>query len=218
MAIAINGSGTITGLAVGGLPDGTIDNGCMADDAIDSAELADGGIDSAHLASGVGGKILQVQNTTVTAIQTIAASSAWVDSLLTCAITPSSASNKILISMTATGEGNAANQQRFTYRIKKAISGGATSYLVGAAAGTRILMTGITGDLTDDSSTTASSFSLSNFLDSPSTTSAVTYTIQITYDSALGAGTYYLNRNATDTESTSTPRYISWITLMEVAG
>ena len=162
------------------------------------------------------GAIVQVTNTTVTATQTLSCSSAWVDSTLTCSLTPSNASNKILINMTATGEGNAANQQRFAYRIKKAISGGATTYLVGAAEGSRILMTGLTGDLTDNATTSASSFSLSNYLDSPSTTSAVTYTIQITYDAAGGAGTYYLNRNVTDTDGASTPRYISWMTLMEV--
>ena len=41
MAITINGtSNTITGLAAGGLPDNTIDNGSMADDAIGVAELS----------------------------------------------------------------------------------------------------------------------------------------------------------------------------------
>ena len=41
MAITINGNtNTIAGLAVGGLPDGTIDNGCIADDAIGIADLA----------------------------------------------------------------------------------------------------------------------------------------------------------------------------------
>ena len=30
MAIVINGSGTVTGLAVGGLPDGTVDAGTLA--------------------------------------------------------------------------------------------------------------------------------------------------------------------------------------------
>ena len=51
MAIAINGSGTITGLAVGGVPDNVIDNGTMADDAIDSAEIANGAVDLAHLSA-----------------------------------------------------------------------------------------------------------------------------------------------------------------------
>ena len=41
MPITFNGNGTVTGLAVGGLPDGTVD--------------AD------TLASGVGGKVLQIQ-------------------------------------------------------------------------------------------------------------------------------------------------------------
>ena len=41
MAITINGTAnTIAGLAVGGLPDNTIDNGCMADDAIGVADLS----------------------------------------------------------------------------------------------------------------------------------------------------------------------------------
>jgi len=55
MAIVINGSGTVTGLSVGGLPDGTVDAGTLATNSVDSAELIDGSIDSSHLASGVGG-------------------------------------------------------------------------------------------------------------------------------------------------------------------
>ena len=55
MAIVINGSGTVTGLSVGGLPDGTVDAGTLATNSVDSAELVDGSIDSSHLASGVGG-------------------------------------------------------------------------------------------------------------------------------------------------------------------
>ncbi len=164
------------------------------------------------------GVIVQVQNTTVTATSTITCSSAWEDSALTCSLTPTSSDSKILISMSATGEGNATNQQRFGYRIKKAISGGSTTYLTGAAAGSRTLLTGYTGDLTDNATTTASSFSLSNYLDSPSTTSAVTYTIQVTYDNAGGSGTYYLNRQVTDTDAAANGRFVSWITLMEVAG
>ena len=164
------------------------------------------------------GVIVQVQNTNVTATSLISCSSAWADSSITCAITPSSTSSKILINSTITGEGNATNQQRFGYRIKKAISGGATTYLTGATAGNRTLLTGLTGDLTDNATATASSFSLSNYLDSPSTTSAVTYTIQITYDHAGSSGTYYLNRQVTDSDGSANARAISWITLMEVAG
>jgi hypothetical protein len=61
MAIVINGSGTLSGLAVGGLPDGTVDAGTLATDSVtaakiatnsvDSAELIDGAIDNSHIAA-----------------------------------------------------------------------------------------------------------------------------------------------------------------------
>ena len=49
MAIVINGSGTVTGLAVGGLPDGTVDAGTLATNSVDSAELIDGAVDNSHI-------------------------------------------------------------------------------------------------------------------------------------------------------------------------
>jgi len=51
MAIVINGSGTVTGISVGGLPDGIVDAGTLATDSVDSAELIDGAVDNSHLAS-----------------------------------------------------------------------------------------------------------------------------------------------------------------------
>jgi len=52
MAVVINGSGTVTGLAVGGLPDGIVDAGTLATNSVDSAELIDGAVDASHLAGG----------------------------------------------------------------------------------------------------------------------------------------------------------------------
>ncbi len=49
MAIVISGDGTITGISVGGLPDGIVDSGTLATNSVDSAELIDGGIDDSHL-------------------------------------------------------------------------------------------------------------------------------------------------------------------------
>ena len=75
MPIAINGSGTVTGLAVGGLPDGTVD--------------AD------TLAAGAGGKILQaVTASTTTQVETT--STTYADTGLTASITIS-ASSKVLV-------------------------------------------------------------------------------------------------------------------------
>ena len=50
MAIVINGSGTITGISVGGLPDSIVDAGTLATNSVDSAELIDGAVDNSHLA------------------------------------------------------------------------------------------------------------------------------------------------------------------------
>ena len=60
-SINLGSNGTITNLAVGGLPDGSVDadslasnsvaNVKVADDAIDSAEIADGAVDLAHLSA-----------------------------------------------------------------------------------------------------------------------------------------------------------------------
>ena len=58
MAIVINGSGTVTGLAVGGLPDGIVDAGTLATNSVDSAELIDGAVDDSHMASIKGRKNL----------------------------------------------------------------------------------------------------------------------------------------------------------------
>ena len=49
MAIVINGSGTVTGISVGGLPDGIVDSGTLATNSVDSAELIDGSIDNSHI-------------------------------------------------------------------------------------------------------------------------------------------------------------------------
>ena len=42
MPVTINGSGSITGLAVGGLPDGSVDADTLASNAVTTAKLANG--------------------------------------------------------------------------------------------------------------------------------------------------------------------------------
>ena len=53
MAIVINGSGTLSGLAVGGLPDGTVDAGTLASNAVTNAKITDGAVDAAAVAADV---------------------------------------------------------------------------------------------------------------------------------------------------------------------
>ena len=52
MPVIINGSGSVTGLSVGGLPDGTVDADTLASSAVTAAKLA----------SGVGGTLLQTKH------------------------------------------------------------------------------------------------------------------------------------------------------------
>ena len=87
MAIQINGSGTITGISVGGLPDGIVDTDMIANNAVTNAK-----------ATGIaGGKVLQV-------VQSLNYSRAEVNSSTftathsTISITPTAANSKILYS------------------------------------------------------------------------------------------------------------------------
>ena len=84
MPIAINGSGTVTGISVGGLPDGIVDTDMLAAKAATAPKLGNG-------------SILQVVQTNSNTHQT-SNSGSYVDlSGLSATITPSSSSNKILI-------------------------------------------------------------------------------------------------------------------------
>ena len=88
MPITLNGNGTVTGLSVGGLPDGTVD--------------AD------TLAAGVGGKILQVKHTKLTTAVSISGVTSYTNiSGFSVNITPASTNNKILVivDMKASTEG-----------------------------------------------------------------------------------------------------------------
>ena len=114
MAITIDGSANTTaGLAVGGLPDGTVDNGTMADNAINSAEIAAGAVDLAHLSStgtagsgnflrgdntwqaAGGGKILKAEHGKNTS--THSTNSNHPQDAFTFTFTPTSASSTVII-------------------------------------------------------------------------------------------------------------------------
>ena len=54
MPIVINGSGSITGISVGGLPDGIVDTDMLAGNAVSTAKIADGAVTSTK-STGLGG-------------------------------------------------------------------------------------------------------------------------------------------------------------------
>jgi len=120
------------------------------------------------LPSGVGGKVLQVQNMTTTS-GTSTTSGSFVATSLTDTITPSATSSKILI--IATGNLNNTTGSQWTY---------ATIAKDGTNLGNGFGMTGVyaTGD--NHSACTMT------FLDSPSSTSSLTYDVRIRVTGGTG--------------------------------
>ena len=90
MAITINGTGTITGISAGGLPDGSV----VADDLASSLDLTG---KTVTLPSGTGGKILQVQHSVKLGSQNFNTQTFTDITDLSVNITPASNSSKIII-------------------------------------------------------------------------------------------------------------------------
>ena len=198
MAITINGTGSITGLTAGGLPDGSIT----------SADLASGAITAGALPAG---SILQVVQTVKTNFFSTTTLDSWVDVTgVSVAITPTSTSNKILLMCTGyTGNGN--NDSFHHLRILR----DSTSISIGDARGstTRSTMNGTLRSGGGSSNDVSRPFAC-HILDSPSTTSEVTYKLQMLITQgtpgAIGGST-----GDGDDNRSSTPTFI---TAMEVAG
>ena len=149
MAIVINGSGTITGVSAGGLPDGCV----TADDLATTLDLSGNTI---TLPSGTGGKVLQVvQDTDSTPRDTT--STTMQDTGLSLSITPSSTSSKILIMVSQAGCYTATGGD---YQMR---------YHLFKNGSEHIRITDVNGMTTLTSSLGWS------YLDSPATTSAITY-------------------------------------------
>ena len=124
-------------------------------------------------------------------------------SVFTAPITPSSATSKVLI--LASLNVSAASSNAVFVRLTKSGS----IILQGDAASTRTRVT--SNAYSNQPSQMLASTVL--YLDSPASTSALTYEIEI---ASSGSGAVYLNRSATDTDSSAFPRAASTILLMEV--
>ena len=174
-----------------------------------SRGILDGTITAGDFASGVGGKVLQVVSTTKTDTFSVTTSAYTDITGLSASITPSSASNKILVLYNVDFGGNddvliVLQLLRGATNIQIADTAGSRRRSsIGTYLGTAAMGTG--------SHTTISS----NFLDSPSTTSSTTYKLQI---GANTSAILYVNRNSLDGDNVSAFRATSTITLMEIAG
>ena len=173
--------------------------------------------DGTSQSSASGGKILQVQTFQNTSHTECTPDSQLVfkDTPITKNITPSASSSKILISFMLFGE-HSNNSKDHYFRVKRAISGGSTTFISGADQGNRVGTLFIGGMGLPDTATdsTPTMITMSDYLDSPSTTSAITYTVQHT---CHGINTFHLNRTVATNNQDSYEDGISWITLKEVA-
>ena len=97
MPVTINGDGSITGLAVGGLPDGSVDADTLASNAVTTTKLANGAVTNVKHGAGSVIQVKYVESDTKMSNQT---SSSLVDITgLSVSITPQSSSNKLFIIM-----------------------------------------------------------------------------------------------------------------------
>ena len=186
MPIAINGSGTVTGISVGGLPDGIVDTDMIAANSVTAPKRG-------------AGAILQVVTaSTTTEVSTSSAS--FIDTNLQASITPSSSSNKILVLIDAPfhvirnpGTSNSFHIKvlRDSTEITDAITDGGT-HLSGIGSGAI--------------SSNSSAGSINKIvLDSPSSTSSLTYKLQ--FGQGFSNNTIFFQDGSQ-----------SHITLMEVKG
>jgi hypothetical protein len=159
-------------------------------------------------ALGSTGKIGQIISTTVSTSGFTSTSSSFVDVTgLSVTITPTSSSSRIFVIYTVFGSCNNHSAIRLVRD--------STPINVGVAAGNRVASSGASFGLgsgsgaSGDDAVTISG----NFLDSPSTTSSVTYKIQA---ASYVATIWYLNTSIGDGDNTFTYRGASTITVMEI--
>lgn len=193
MALTLNGSNnTIGGLAVGGLPDGIVDTDMLAAKAATAPKLGNG-------------SILQVVQTVKTDVSTISlATTALSSDIMTVSITPQSASNKILLY-------GILNATCTTIAVAFVFQRDSTDIGIADASGLRQRRT---------SATYANGNTIANLsgllLDSPSTTSAITYRLKACHTSG-DTQTITINDNTAGNQA----KFINTIcslTAMEVAG
>jgi len=178
MAIQINGNGTITGVSVGGLPDGIVDTDMIAASAVTPAK-----------STITNGKVLQVQQTVIDSQVSIGTGTET--EIFNVSITPAATSSKVLVCVNMAPcytNGSSTELKAIIYRDSTAISGLARYF--GSAASTEAI--GCPSGM---------------FLDSPNTTSAITYRMKTTR--VNGSDGYVINHTNGEAKSS--------ITVMEIA-
>ena len=161
----------------------------------------------------VPGSVIQVVN--AEKLDTAATNSAmpsWVDTGLSCTITPKASNSKILVHADYAGGVTTAAFNYF--RVVRNVGGGSYSMISeGATPGSRNAIHGMVYDSDNQGQVCLQTF---NHLDSPATTSAVNYKLQF---ATGGGGSYvYIGQSNRDTDGAAAdPRAASRIVLQEIA-
>jgi hypothetical protein len=153
------------------------------------------------------GSVLQVLQTVKTNTFSTASTSFVDITGMSVSITPTSATNKILVLMDVK-LGSDANVSGFLRIVRDSTSiyiGDADSSCQRATYGNA-----------DDPSAQWPYQAVGNFLDSPTTTSSVTYKIQILSEPIENTGTVYINRSGDGSGTAANVRTASSITVMEI--
>jgi hypothetical protein len=160
----------------------------------------------------LGGRILQVAQAIKTDTQTQTSTTTFLAVTgMTVSITPSSSSNKILV-QGKVSIGGSSETDRSGFRLVRTAGGIDTAICIADAVGSRARFTsGPTGGYNQFVNTVVETPFF--FLDSPSTTSAVSYKIECYH----AAGNLFINRSSEDQDSANNGRGTSVIVAMEVA-
>ena len=152
--------------------------------------------------------VVQVKSTTLTSSFSGSAVSGTFLPItgLTVAITPTSASNKILLLASVSCNFTASQG------LIGILTGGNCANYRGDAAGNRQRAA---SGIASGADRTVQSMGF-NFLDAPATTSATTYGVSLNFVAAAGTKTVYVNRDPIDDDFQYVARYASTITAMEV--
>ena len=203
MPIAINGSGTITGVSVGGLPDGIVDTDMIAAAAVTAPKRGTGAI-------------LQVVSAVKTDTASTTSGTPANISGLTPTITTLQANSTILVMMDLKlSSGNYGDHVGLN--LYRSISGGAAGEIYrGDADGSRGRFSYGAEDFFGNNGDHQVAQVSSNAIDSPAQAAgtAITYSIQWNH---LSGTAIYINRDGDNSNDARSPRMASSLILMEIA-
>jgi len=223
MPIVLNGStGAISGVPVGGLPDGIVDADMLASNAVTAGKLA----------SGVGGKFLQVVNTTFNTRASLSITNRYLNNSaniyyvtgIDTTVTTTQTNSKLLISGSLSGE--FSNREDFFGFIFSSTISGTTAPIDALRATTDsktnrpryTFLPSIAYNATNNDST-PNTTPFSNYLYAPAQASGTAITIRLGVACHTGGSeTLYINQCVnTSTNDSDYEHSTSHMTVMEVA-